>query len=229
MDDVALLDWDRSLRLDWTIRPWTEHLEDEGILPPKLVSSFHAHLWALYSEQRINHDELALRANGVFAWALHGTNADLVSQQVPIFVRHDVQKLLPFTRGLITELRRRSIEPIIVSGAPEDIIRAHTRAMGVVRVYGLTLLTDEDHLFTGRFTGAGNVADKVDTVNRLSQTSRVRVALGDSNSDEPLLSAATDLRVVVENGDLAARLGAVNISRDTTAAQILSVLSDHLD
>jgi phosphoserine phosphatase len=208
---VALLDWDNTLHDGWTLEPWVRFLVDEGVAPTSLAVAGER-LTRDYLEGRLaGPSDLAHRANTLYATATAGWCTDDLADLVDRFADEiDRPLVYPFMSQLLAWLVGRGIEPVIVTGAPAELVEVHVAGAGA-RVVGLTLST-----CGGRSTGAvernpGTGMEKARVVAELLAAGRpVALGAGDSESDLPLLQAGRR-RLVVGNPDLARRFPATSL------------------
>ena len=200
---VALLDWDNTLHHGWTLEPWVRYLVDKGQAPPSLAVEGEQ-LTRDYLEGRLeDHSDLAHRANTLYAAAAAGwATADVAALVGPYLDEVDRPLVYPFVPALLAWLVDHGIEPVVVTGAPAELVTPYVEPAGG-RVVGLTLAESG-----GRYTGAigrnpGPAAEKTRAVAEvLADGCEVVLAAGDSVSDLPLLRAGRR-QLVVANPDLA--------------------------
>ena len=200
---VALLDWDNTLHHGWTLEPWVRFLVDRGQAPKQLAVDGEQ-LTRDYLEGRLDgHSDLAHRANTLYAAAAAGwATADVAALVEPYLDEVDRPLVYPFVPALLAWLVDRGIEPVVVTGAPTELVAAYVDAAGG-RVIGLRLAQAD-----GRYTGAiarnpGTATEKARAVAEVvAGGGEVVLGAGDSESDLPLLQAAPR-QLVVANPDLA--------------------------
>jgi phosphoserine phosphatase len=208
---VALLDWDNTLHDGWTLDPWVRYLVDQGVAPDSLRTDGQQ-LTLDYLEGRLDgHSDLAHRANTLYASATAGwAVADMADLVDPFLADVDGPLMFPFVPDLLDWLVEHGIEPVIVTGAPAELVTGYVGARGA-RVVGLTVV--EAH---GRSTGAvgrnpGTGLEKARVVAELAgEGCEVVLGAGDSESDLPLLRAAPR-QLVVGNADLAAEFPSTSL------------------
>ncbi|MEA2686538.1 MAG: hypothetical protein QOE93_1733 [Actinomycetota bacterium] len=221
---VALLDWDNTLHDGWTLEPWVRFLVEEGFAPPQLATDGEQ-LTLDYLEGRLDgHSDLAHRANTLYATAAAGwVTGDLDALARVFLVEVDHRLVFPFVPDLLAWLVEEGIQPVVVTGAPTELVRGYVQPFGG-RVIGLTLAEDGG----GRYTGAivrnpGPGAEKTRVVAEIEGDGlEVVLGAGDSDSDLPLLQAARR-QVVVGNPALAEAFPGTSLvvdPRTTTGADI---------
>ncbi len=202
---MALLDWDNTLHDGWTLEPWVRFLVDRGQAPPRLAVDGEQ-LSRDYLEGRLgDSSDLAHRANTLYAGAAAGWRlADLAALVAPFVEEVDRALVFGFVPALLGWLVDRGIEPVVVTGAPTELVGGYVEPLGG-RVVGLSLEVDGD-----RYTGAvrrnpGTGAEKARAVAELvGEGFEVELGAGDSESDLPLLVAGRR-RLVMGNPGLAGR------------------------
>lgn len=187
---VAVLDWDNSLHLGFTMGPWMHALARD---PHERATAdrFDAAL-ADYEAGRMPYDAFALLAEELYTALMDGRWAADVEAVAERLV--PVDPLRPGTPELIAALLASGIDPILISGAPIEVLRAHAHALGIAPgdVTGWTLERDGDR-YVGRLAG-GNTArggSKAQIVAALvAAGADVVLGVGDSSADAPLVDAA---------------------------------------
>lgn len=212
---LALLDWDGTLRAGYTLMDWTRHLADCGLIDGRDATEVRATLAQLRSDTA-EHDRVIERAAALYASAVAGVRTDQVQCAATRFVAGDKPTLYPFVVPLLRWLEIRRIEPIVISGAPEMILRRHADRLGISEAFGLTVRS-----VSGRFAGMVGANPGTSAMKRKYLESLVRhsgdeiaVALGDSASDVPMLENA-GLAIVIDNPVLADLVGAASVSSES--------------
>jgi phosphoserine phosphatase len=187
---VAVLDWDNSLHLGFTMGPWMHALARDAA--ETAVADRFDRALADYEAGQLAYDAFALLAEELYTGLMDGrlvADVEAVAERlVP------VDPLRPGTPELIAALRDSDIHPILISGAPIEVLRAHAHALGIAPddVTGWTLELVDDR-YVGRLAG-GNTArggSKSRIVAGLvAQGDEVVLGLGDSPADAPLVDAA---------------------------------------
>lgn len=191
----ALFDWDNTLHDGWTLEAWVVHLVTEGVLTRDREPEWRA-LRHRYDTGRIGHNRLALEANRGYAREMAGRSAREIVDRAEAFVdRAGRHRVFPWTARFLHRLREGGIRPVIITGAPRDLIAFHLRAMGLgegeVDVHAFRLGVDGGGRYTGRIrANPGTGTAKRRLVDRIAATADVALAAGDSVSDLPLLRAA---------------------------------------
>ena len=221
---LALLDWDGTLRKGYTIVPWVHHLTRAGVLAGTCNADL-SDLFQRYGAGEISHDELARLTARVYAQHLRGQRRAMIKVQARRFVREDQSKLFRFSRDLLVGLRALKIRPVIISGAPIEILDAYREVLDLEEVYGLELGVLRGQ-FTGevrRNPGMARVKQHIVRIIARAPRSQVRVAMGDPPSDEPLLRAA-QVPIFVESSKRSADTCEVSIRPTTSAERILDIM-----
>jgi phosphoserine phosphatase len=187
---IAVLDWDNSLHLGFTMGPWM-HALARNAAETAVADRFDRAL-ADYEAGQLAYDAFALLAEELYTGLMDGrlvTDVEAVAERmVP------VDPLRPGTPELIVALIATDIHPVLISGAPIEVLRAHAAAHGIAPddVTGWTLERDGDR-YVGRLAG-GNTArggSKAQIVAGLvTAGAEVLLGVGDSPADAPLVDAA---------------------------------------
>jgi len=201
---VALLDWDNTLHDGWTLEPWVRYLVEQGVAPARLGIEGER-LTRDYLEGRLDgHSDLAHRANTLYASAAAGwRTSDVAGLVGPFLAAVDGPLVFGFVPALLAWLVDHGVEPVVVTGAPTELVAPYVEPAGG-RVVGLTLMES-----AGRYTGAirrnPGTADEKARVGAEVEGDGHEVVLGagDTESDLPLLRAGRR-QLVVGNTALAA-------------------------
>src|SRR5437899_918283 len=123
---VALLDWDGTLREDFTIRAWVKFLVSHRVIPEKIISDTEEIFSSLF-RGNISHDEASILTSQIYAFYLKGCSTSDIAELALHFTEEDVRNLCSFSSALFSSLEDSSIQAIVISGAPGDILREYQR------------------------------------------------------------------------------------------------------
>ncbi len=198
---VALLDLDNTLRGDWTIRRWMEFLSRSGSDAAKRGLPQIEDMVKLFSKGTIDHDKLARSCADIYAEAMRGELVEDFDDWAAVFVQGpDSGSLFDFVKPLVEDLAHRGVAPVIISGAPQKVVKRHARRLGIPQVFGLTLGTADEggRRYDGTVVDNPGLGVRKRSIVRalVEQEREVVLAIGDSESDEPLWQAAP-YRVIV--------------------------------
>jgi phosphoserine phosphatase len=187
---VALLDWDNSLHPGFTMSPWLHALARDDA-EAEAGRRFDAAL-AAYEAGTLPYDDFASLAEVLYTTLADGRRVADLEAVAARLVRDD--PLRPGTSELVAALLARGIRPMLISGAPIEVLRAHAAALGFAPedVTGWTLDRAGDRV-VGRLA-SGNTArggSKAAIVAALvADGADVLLGVGDSPADRPLVDAA---------------------------------------
>lgn len=196
---VALLDLDNTLRPGWSIKPWVEFLVEEQIRGAARCATAVDEYLASFAAGAITHDELAVNCGIAYAALMKGKRKAEMAEAADNYAR-DYERVFAFAEPLMHLLESFLIAPVIVSGAPGEIVREAASRLGVERYMALDLETDARGVYTGAIRdNPGTTEAKRDVVARIRQEGHtIELGMGDSTSDLPLLQAARN-RILVGN------------------------------
>ena len=219
---IALLDWDNSLRQGWILVDWTAKLAETALLPETTLDQVRG-VMDRYKDGGLSYGDFALAIPGLVAQGLRGASIEKVAASALEFVRDDPVGVRGFARPLLQALRDRSIASIVVSGAPQEILDACAACYGLDAVYGTTFGERLGHYSGEVMVNRAIASEKTIVVDQLVRDGhRVVMALGDSEADLPLLTAA-ELPIIVGDGMLAADIPN-GMSFDPAESDIASIL-----
>ncbi|MEA2717114.1 MAG: haloacid dehalogenase-like hydrolase [Actinomycetota bacterium] len=193
------------------------YLVEQGVAPERLGIDGDR-LTRDYLEGRLDgHSDLAHRAATLYAAASAGwLTSDLADLVGPFLADVDRPLVFAFVPALLDWLGEHGIVPVVVTGAPAELVVGYVEPAGG-RVVGLTLAESG-----GRYTGAvgrnpGPGTEKARVVAELEREGfEVVLGAGDTESDIPLLQAARR-QLVVGNPALSARFPGTSLLIDPRA------------
>ncbi len=145
---TAFFDLTGTLLKEQSIPQYIKFLAKSGFLKAKdlvHLSKIHEehkkhHLTELQSSQHVMH-ELAHALKGVSKKKFDAANSRFVlGETIPVY---------PYTRGLLAELKAKHYQLVVVSGAPEDVVKPIAKALGMDDAVG-TKMEVQNGKFTGR-------------------------------------------------------------------------------
>ncbi|MHB8595432.1 MAG: HAD family hydrolase [Ktedonobacteraceae bacterium] len=211
---IALLDWDGTIRKDFTIRTWIKFLVAKGILPDKSIEEIEG-VFALLFKGNISHDEASRLTAATYAFYLRGCSKADITRMASLFFEEDTQYLCSFSLALFSYLAHSSIQTMVISGAPGEILQEYQRIFPVEYIHALELQTVEG-VFTGKvLANSGTAQEKHLIVDHLSKSQMYKIVLaaGNSSSDLPLLDAAP-ASIIVNNPGLKTKAKCLYLSCD---------------
>jgi phosphoserine phosphatase len=199
---IALLDWDNTLHEGWTLIRWCEFLGQEGLIPggAELAEKL-TQLLADYPNG-LSHDELAAQTAELYAHAIRERTPSEIREAARRFVV-DSRRFRPYrwVDAFLRGLRDYGIAPVIISGAPAEVLAAWavTRREVIAACFGLQAPNATSAALSNEFMSAitpglvnpATAEGKQQLVDQLKRTRRrVMLGVGDSASDLPLWEAA---------------------------------------
>ena len=218
---IAIIDWDGTIRSDFTIRSWVRYLTDIGVVPNNSVQEIELP-FALYKDRSISQDELAERSATIYAKQLYGLPQKKIINHTRDFIQKDRMHLFQSGRELLSYFHKHKIAVTVVSGAPAEVLTAYRDFLPIEATYGLKLEITNG-LYTGQIAsnpGISRVKEVLVQELTRSPILQVVVAMGNSASDYPLLRVAP-INIIVNNRALHTQKHAIHISGDTDLATIL--------
>jgi phosphoserine phosphatase len=199
---IALLDWDNTLHKGWTLVRWCEYLGQEGLIPGGAeLSGKLTQLLADYPNG-LSHDELAAQTAELYAHAIRAATPGEIGEAARKFIV-DSRRFHPYpwVDSFLRGLRDYGIAPVIISGAPAEVLAAWamTRKEIIAACFGLQAPNATSAALSNKFMSAvtpglvnpATAEGKQQLVDQLKRTRRrVMLGVGDSASDLPLWGAA---------------------------------------
>ena len=204
MTRYALFDWDGTLREGYTLFEWIEFLRQRGEILSAQMLRCHDRLVEDYRCGRISHDVLARESCLNYENGIRGTEIMRYERLRAAYHPYDRSRQLTFAPELFKWLRKKKIYPIVVTGAPVDMIGAYFSEYGIDEAYGHRLEVRDGRLTGKALENCGFHKEK--KVKELAARfgGPPVLAAGDSDSDLPLLLAAGTALVVGGRREIAA-------------------------
>ena len=193
---VALLDWDGTLRDGLLLRDWADYLKAERIISSVRFNAYFQIVQA-YLEGIISYDILTHKAPIAYAQALRGASFAVLKDAAKNFSSTDIAsgKILPFTVPLLKQLIQFGIEPVVVSGSPQDLLETYMVPLGISTLFALRLETKGD-VYSGNIQDNPATFDAKSVIASQFDSENVLLAMGDTEADIPLLAKAAS-RIIV--------------------------------
>lgn len=185
--DVALLDFDNTLRSGWLIRDWIRSWATRDLALRSETRREFDRLWQLYDANELTHDQLAELTADAYSAFVRANSPEDLEESAEAFITQEVDgSSRSFVSVLITYLKSKGVAPVVITGAPEILARKVCDLLGVDDLVALTL--DETGLIT---TNPGTRRGKSEAVSSvLVHGRRAVLGAGDSDSDRPLVERA---------------------------------------
>lgn len=188
---VCVADWDGTFRHGFLTAAWVDYLVARGLFPSASQAALR-HTLASYEAGSLSYATLVTDTASIYANGLKGVLSSSLQQVAQEFVGDDRHQLFPFVPVLLRFLCKRGVTTHIVSGSPEEPLRAYARLLPLSSIAGLTLAVDTRGRHTGTVTcNHGLAHSKAAAVRRLKDSrAQVVLAIGNSIADMPLFEAA---------------------------------------
>jgi phosphoserine phosphatase len=211
---VALLDWDASVRKDFTIRTWVTFLNSQNELPEGAVNEIQRR-FHLFNQGKIRHDRLAGEIAVNYAKYMRNHSVEKIERFSSLYVLEDEKYLHSFSIVLFEKLKEKDIDIIVVSGAPVEILNQYKEKFSLKEVFGLELDV-KNGAYTGEIKlnpGLRKVKQRI--VNKITKSpdNKIILAVGNSESDIPLFRASS-LSIVIDNPFLKSKSKVLYLSSD---------------
>ena len=198
--NVALLDWDFTLHERFTLFDWNSFLAANDALDPAIAKVLTESL-ADYNSGRMTYAELFEAAPTLYAEGLAGQSVEVVGRLSKSFVETDRPLVYEFTRPLMKLLLDLDIRPVVVSGAPTEVLGAYVDELGWSEMFGIDV-DKRDDVYLSTLTSNPAIGPAKERIaSMLASRYNITAAFGDSEADVPMLSAAK-AKFVVSSPDL---------------------------
>lgn len=219
---VAVLDFDNTLADGWILEPWVGLLAEAQIgESAAAVGKLQDLLQAYKSRSDFGHDRLARDAGQIYGEALKGVPVGELERLAQSFTADYVGRrgsLFASSRELVSGLRSRGLRPILMTGAPEELVKWIAPELDIENSYSLVLEKDQDHAFTGKVEqNVGVSSEKTAACESLEQEQecRIVVAIGDSEGDRGMWQKAEIAIRVGKDGNATADKNLIAANMDS--------------
>lgn len=196
--DYALLDWDNTLRKGYTLFTWMDYLINIGIIESEVRKEVDYHI-EKYKKAEISHDQLARDAGKIFAKSIKGIRKSILEQKIQAYMCEDSSKLYGFTQEIFEVLNENKVLPIIVSGAPSDILENYLIQFNIYKIYGFVAEVENDR-FSGKVLYNYGYDKSLKIEEICKKMGRLpKISFGDSASDFGMLEIAEKSIIVCKN------------------------------
>jgi len=199
---IALVDWDGTIASGMSLFRFVELLVTKKIIDEKvqvdLLNILHN-----YQNNLISYDELTEYAPRTYCEGLKYCKHSDILNLMPEFIIEEQKYFLPHAETLFSTLKELNICPIIISGAPADLLVQYKEKFNIKEIHALGERFKND-------IGTGNILSnpaKLPNKEKLAKTAQnnpdfeIILSIGDSTADVPLLMAAPN-NIIVNNAEL---------------------------
>jgi len=197
VSSVAVVDFDNTLARGWILGPWLERLAAEGIgASAEAIDGLRRRFAEYEAKASYGHDRLASDVASIYARALEGVRVTDVEAHAGPFVADYTSDrrghLFSSSRALLDGLKKRGLRPVLITGAPKEVVDELGRELGILTTYSLVLRASHG-VFTGEIAFNHGLASMKDTACQQLEDadSSLMVAVGDSEGDRPMWRRAT--------------------------------------
>ena len=128
--EIALLDWDGTLRPGIMLLDWATFLEHGGLLRSASLAGMRR-MAAAYRAGEAPYETFVVEVVDEYAAGIAGAAVDAVAVAARGFAEGDAASLFPMARPLLTVLRDVGLEVIVISGSPVEPLAAHFASLGI--------------------------------------------------------------------------------------------------
>lgn len=185
----AVFDWDYTVRKGYTLFSWIDYLCQRNIIDNS-IQLYIKNLGEQFKLRNITHDQYADYAGKEYAKYIKGKKVQLISSELKKYMLIDKKSIYPFAKSIFGLLVYYNIAVVIISGAPEMIIKEYQNLFSIKEIYAFDVKSING-IFTGEIEKNYGY-NKASVMNNLIHTygEPPFIAFGDSSSDLPLLQTA---------------------------------------
>lgn len=197
-DKLIMLDWDGVLRTGLLVVDWAEYLADRKAFSQGTAKAMSRQL-ASYRNREVSYAEITESIPALYGIGLKGYPAKGHMRLAADYVQSE-DFLSAFTPLAATLLAFAEKDPcifsIIISGAPAAVLNEFAALAPVDEVWAVNVEVADD-VFTGIvLDNPATLTRKMELVNNYFARGHIVLAAGDSESDQPMLTAASH-RIVI--------------------------------
>jgi phosphoserine phosphatase len=224
---IALLDLDNTLVRGWSLLSWARSDDADGLSGIDALRAGLDDAEAQYAGRRISHDNFAVKTANLYAEMVSANDPHAIDDSVDNYVNKGFsRRLLPFTQSLLRILRLHDVAPVLVTGAPTELVARIATKLGIEEAHAMVVRDGTVIKNTGTTEGKREAIGTFDYSER-----EIVFAAGDSLSDMPLLATAGICMATAPLlADLSAGFAADKFAFDetTTAAAVSNWLESRL-
>jgi HAD superfamily phosphoserine phosphatase-like hydrolase len=225
MQRLCLSDWDGTLRPGFILEDWLEHLSSEGIVGFDFADACRQRI-AKYQKGMLPYHDLVIEAASIYASAVKAVDQHKVNCSAERFILKDRLNLFAYTEPLLVLFRKKSIETIVVSGGPTEVLEAYGRMLGFSRIYALRLTISDSGRYTGDVQENHGILEEKDRVVRSlkSESKEVFLALGNAPADQPLFVFAKHAFLIQTEGVHYTAPGTTQVNPQSLLTHVMALL-----
>ena len=226
----AVLDWDNTIRKKFTLFSWMDFLYENEVINKNLVSQDIEFTQSQYALKEISHDDYARIACEIYAKAMSGIRKKDYDTLLHRYIEKDRKDIFVFSKSIFDYLYKSKIAPIIISGAPTNILNQYIDEFNIYKIYAFS-----EAFKKGICTGAVKYnygVNKRKTLERLIRSYGYKpcIAFGDSSSDIPLFDLSSHAFCIIDDKASIGKYGSkpIYVSNEITGEGIISLIQEEL-
>lgn len=185
----AVFDWDNTIRKGYTIFPWIKYLNERKLFDEETYRAVQK-IIEKYEEHEISHDQYAKEVGDLYGKGIKGKSVDELNAVAEEYISDDEKSLYPGVKDLFEFLYKEGIDIIVVSGAPNQIIKYYKERFHIEELYDLQEEVRDDRITGEIATNYGFSKELAMKMICEEKGCTPYMAFGDSSSDFPLLDGA---------------------------------------
>jgi HAD superfamily phosphoserine phosphatase-like hydrolase len=189
---AVALDWDGALRQGFLVTDWSRFIALRGQFDMTCAHLIDRELQAYYSG-KLPYAHIVKSIPEIYAKGLTGQPVYEHNLAANEFILSDgfLDAISPVASYIFDTVNGLDgVSAYIISGGPRSVLAAFAQEVGIEDVYAMEVVADEG-IYTGILKdNPASLARKKELVSRLQERASLILAVGDSESDKPMLDAA---------------------------------------
>ena len=226
--EYALLDWDNTVRNGYTLFSLIDYLVETRFIDESVRKKIDTYKED-YSNGLMSHDQLAILACDYYSASLKGKSVEQYDLLLKGFhSTTDIFCIYGFARRIFAFFKENSIIPIVVSGAPTDVVKMYQDEFSIKEIYAYDY-GRLNEIFTGE-TICNHGYNKKEIVNQIISNHGCEpvFAFGDSSSDYEMMSMSRNSVLVSHGNNETEFVADIVISSQISEREIINELRRHL-
>lgn len=190
---IAAFDIDGTIFRSSLLLELVEELIEEGVFPVRTRLAYEKEL-KRWLDRKGDYNEYVAKVIQVFAKQVKGIPFAIGSRAAKKVIAGKRGRMYRYTRDLIASLKKKGYFLVAISHSPKFIVGPFAESLGFGKAYGSLYAVDTKKRFTGKVDFEEMIQDKAavfaHAMKKFGSEKRGSIAVGDTESDIPMLSLA---------------------------------------